>query len=234
MSNESAVTQAMANDYEVKDFENYFQVQRHEMLEYIPQRVSTLLDVGCASGSFGKLLKAERSVEIWGIEPNERAAEIAAKTLDKVICAAFDSSLNLPKQSFDCIVFNDVLEHFVDPYSALAYCKVLLKEQGVVVASIPNVRYFDNIWNLLVHKNWEYTEWGILDKTHLRFFTYKSILSTFNTFGYHVEHIEGINPLEKVHPHLIKKFKFLNLLLQNKIEDMRYLQFAIVARPNNS
>ena len=231
MSDESVVVKALSSEYEDKDFKNYFQIQRHEMLEYIPKSVSILLDVGCSSGSFGQLIKATHSVEVWGIEPNKSAAEIASQTLDKVICGAFDSSLNLPEQSFDCIVFNDVLEHLVNPKDALTYCQQLLKNKGVIVASIPNVRYFDNIWNLLVKKDWEYTESGILDKTHLRFFTNKSIVSTFDAAGYEVELIEGINPLERIHPYLLKKFRFLNRLLFNNIEDMRYLQFAVVARP---
>lgn len=232
MSNEIAKTKVMASLYEEKDFETYFQVQRHEMLDYVPTTALTILDVGCASGSFGKLLKAERTVEVWGIEPNEGAAEKATQILDKVICAGFDSSLNLPKHSFDCIVFNDVLEHLVNPFSTLLYCKELLREQGVVIASIPNVRYFYNVFELLVNGNWEYTEYGILDKTHLRFFTYRSILSTFERLGYNVETIEGINSIDKIH--LPGKFRYLNWLLwlfRNKIKDMRYLQFAVVARP---
>ncbi len=230
MNSEKRAIEAIANKYDSNDFESYFEKERHEMLNYIPQEASIILDVGCAVGSFGQLLKEKRSVEVWGVEINEYAASIAAQKLDKVICGAFDKSLNLPNRKFDCIVFNDVLEHLVDPYSALIYSKELLRDGGTVVASIPNVRYFDNIWKLLVHRDWKYTEHGILDRTHLRFFTRKSILSTFEILEYCVESIEGINPLEKEHPHRVRKFKFLNLLFCNHIEDMRYLQFAVVAR----
>jgi 2-polyprenyl-3-methyl-5-hydroxy-6-metoxy-1,4-benzoquinol methylase len=224
--------ETIASDYDSKDFDAYSQKARYEMLRYIPQEASIILDVGCAVGCFGQLLKAERSVEVWGVEVNEYAASIAAHKLDKVICGAFGKNLNLPSQGFDCIVFNDVLEHLVDPYSALIYCKKLLRDRGSIVASIPNVRYFDNIWNLLVHQDWNYTDHGILDRTHLRFFTRRSILSCFNSLGYRVEVIEGINPLEKTHPYHAKKFRFFNGVLLNKIEDMRYLQFAVVAHPN--
>ncbi len=221
----------LANDYKAKDFELYFQNERHEMLQYIPQKSYTILDVGCGGGSFGQLLKEQRPVEIWGVEMNEHAAAVAAQRLDRVVCGAFDSSLNLPTQSFDCIVFNDVLEHLVDPFAALTYSKELLRAGGVIVASIPNVRYFDNIWNLLVCKDWQYSDYGILDRTHLRFFTRRSILSTFDALGYWVECIEGINYVENLHPHHSRKFHLLNQLLFNKIEDMRYQQFAIVAHP---
>ncbi|MDZ7957156.1 MAG: class I SAM-dependent methyltransferase [Aulosira sp. DedQUE10] len=231
MNNEVKAIEMKASEYDANDFNSYLQLERHEMLKYIPQSAKNILDIGCAVGCFGQLLKAERCVEVWGVELNEHAASIATQKLDKVICGAFDKNLHLPSQRFDCIVFNDVLEHLVDPYNALIYAKQLLRDGGRIVASIPNIRYFDNIWKLLVEKDWKYTEHGILDRTHLRFFTRRSILSTFDTLGYCVDSIEGISPLEKAHPHQARKFRFLNLLLCNHIEDMRYLQFAVVARP---
>ncbi len=217
----------IVREYQKKDF-NYFEYVNQEMLRFVTQNSRRILDVGCACGGFGQLLKDTRPVEVWGIELNERAAAVASQRLDHVICAGFDSSLSLPIHSFDCIIFNDVLEHLVDPFAALLYCKELLRNGGVVVASIPNVRYFHTMWDLLVHKNWQYTDSGILDRTHLRFFTQRSILSTFNTLGYCVECIEGIHPTPS------RKFSFLNRLSFKQIEDMRYLQFAIVARPSNS
>jgi len=221
--------EALVSDYQSKDFV-YFQQERQEMLRYIPQQAHAILDVGCGGGSFGQLLKAKRPVEVWGVELNEHAASVAAQKLDHIACGAFTNNLSLPKGGFDCIIFNDVLEHLVDPFAALLYSKELLRTGGVVVASIPNVRYFDNMWNLVVHQDWQYTEQGILDRTHLRFFTRRSILATFESLGYCVECIEGINPLEKIHPYRTRKFYLLNWLLFNKIEDMRYLQFAVVAR----
>ena len=223
-----------ASKYNSEDFGIYIEKERHEMLDRIPKEAATILDVGCAVGSFGQLIKSERSSEVWGIEINDYAASIAAQKLDKVICGSFDETLDLPKDKFDCIVFNDVLEHLVDPYSALLYSKTLLRDGGKIVASIPNVRYFDNVWKLLVDKDWEYTQNGILDRTHLRFFTRTSILKTFSDLGYEIESIEGINPLEQEHPHRVKKFRILNYILLNQIEDMRYIQFAVVAHPKVS
>jgi 2-polyprenyl-3-methyl-5-hydroxy-6-metoxy-1,4-benzoquinol methylase len=231
MNTEERAIQKIATEYDAKDFDSYSQKERHEMLNYIPQNANNILDVGCAVGRFGQLLKEDRCVQVWGVELNEHAASIAAQKLDKVICGSFDKNLNLPYGKFDCIVFNDVLEHLVDPYNALIYSKELLRNGGTIIASIPNIRYFDNTWKFLVEKDWKYTEHGILDRTHLRFFTRKSILSTFDALGYSVNSIEGINPLEKEHPHQLMKFRLLNLLFCNYIEDMRYLQFAVVAQP---
>jgi 2-polyprenyl-3-methyl-5-hydroxy-6-metoxy-1,4-benzoquinol methylase len=231
VSSKKQAKEMRADQYEPKDFDVYTHNERSEMLAYIPQNAAVILDVGCALGSFGQRLKAERSVEVWGVEINEYAASIASQKLDRVICGTFDEQLGLPQKKFDCIVFNDVLEHFVDPSSALVYAQKLLTEDGKIVASIPNVRYFDNIWNLLIKRDWQYTEQGVLDRTHLRFFTHKSIIRTFEEAGYSVELIQGIGALEIAHPHRFKKFRFLNFLLFNQIEDMQHLQFAVVALP---
>jgi len=215
---------AVSNDYNV-----YAKTSRDEMAPFVPDEARSILDVGCSIGNFGSLLKSRGSAEVWGIEIDSEAAEIAAERLDRVLVGAFDRSLDIPQQ-FDCIVFNDVLEHMIDPYSALAYAKELLTEDGFVVASIPNVRYFGNIWKLIVDGTWEYTDCGILDRTHLRFFTKKSICSTFDRLGFHIGEIKGINPVDWCDPDLRQKFRYLNFFLMNKIADMRWMQFAVVAK----
>jgi methionine biosynthesis protein MetW len=220
----------MLNQYYESKVSEYFQEERHEMLKYIPKDSQIVLDVGCSSGSFGQLIKSSQNIEVWGVELDRDAALEATKKLDKVINSAFSADLDLPKQGFDCIIFNDVLEHLADPWAALKYSRELLREGGSIVASIPNVRYFNNAWEFLVEKNWNYTDWGILDKTHLRFFTQRSILSLFENLDYKVESIVGINPLSVLHPQHVKKFSLLNKLLFNNIEDMNYLQFSVVAR----
>lgn len=214
-------------DDEVKDF-SYFQCQRLEMMAYVPREAVRILDVGCGAGEFGRSLKAARPTEVWGVEVNVSAATVATQYLDRVLSEPFSNALPLPTHSFDCIIFNDVLEHLVDPFSALMYARELLCDGGAVVCSIPNVRYWSNIRHLLIDKDWQYTEHGILDRTHLRFFTRRSILSTFDNLGYNVTRIEGINAVRS------GKFSLLNWLLFNQIEDMRYLQFAIVANPRTS
>ena len=224
----------MLNQYYESKVSDYFQEERHEMLKYIPITSQIVLDIGCGSGTFGQILKSSRNIKVWGVELNQDSALDAVQKLDKVINSAFSSDLNLPEKNFDCIVFNDVLEHLTDPWSALTYSKRLLSDEGVIVSSIPNVRYFNNVWEFLVNKNWEYEDWGILDKTHLRFFTQRSILSIFDSLDYDVELIAGINPLNVLHPQHVRKFRIINRILFNHIEDMNYLQFAVVARPRKS
>ena len=213
------------NDYRV-----YAEAERREMLRFVPTGASRILDVGCSVGNFGILLKAELDAEVWGVEIDAEAAKLAEKVIDHVICGPFDKAADLPPGYFDCIVFNDVLEHMVDPYSALSYAKSLLASEGRVVASIPNVRYFSNLWDVVIRGSWEYSDTGILDRTHLRFFTKSSIESMFIDLGYDIEVLEGINALEWENQARHRWIRHLVCL--RRFEDTKWLQFAVVARAN--
>jgi len=204
----------------------YYDADRPEMLDFIPPDARHILDVGCSSGTFGQLIKRERpDAVVWGIEPNRTASELAAGRLDKVICGTFDANVpELSGQKFDCIVFNDVLEHLVNPEEVLRDSKNYLTEDGSVVASIPNVLYFPAIYSVLRNQDWKYEDSGIFDSTHLRFFTRKSIHRMFSTSGFERVESTGINTYS------FWKFNLLNYLILNRFSDCRYLQFAIVAK----
>ncbi|MGB6198917.1 MAG: class I SAM-dependent methyltransferase, partial [Candidatus Acidiferrales bacterium] len=198
-----------------------------------------MLDVGCGAGGFGASVKQTRGTEVWGVELVKSAAEKASAKLDHVINATFDSEIRLPAGTFDCIVFNDVLEHMVAPEQALRYAKTLLSHGGVIVASIPNIRNFPVIWQLLAHARWEYKDSGVLDRTHLRFFTKSSIEEMFHGEGYSLERICGINAYvgtDGTGPSrsLWAAYKTANALLLGKLSDMKYIQFAVVAKAASS
>lgn len=196
------------------------------MLPFIPQNAATILEIGCSAGTFGKLLKDERpGVEVWGIEPNEEFAGLAESRLDNFACATFQAGLPvLEGKMFDCIVFNDVLEHLVNPEQTLLDSKEYLGENGVVVASIPNILFFYQILEILLEQDWKYRDAGILDNTHLRFFTKKSIVRMFETCGYEIVRIDGINASFGL------KYKTLNFLTLGFLRDWKYVQFAVQAR----
>jgi SAM-dependent methyltransferase len=209
----------------------YFEFARPEMLPFVPPNCKRVLDVGCGKGYFGEALKQSREIEVWGIEPVAAAAAEAATKLDHVVEGMFTPEADLPVESFDGIFFNDVLEHLFDPAAALQLARKLLKPDGAVIASIPNIRHFPTMWELIVRKDWRYSDSGILDRTHLTFFTQKSILALFANCDFKVERIEGINPPSRGAARKWHLFKFINGLTFNAIEDMKYLQFAVVARP---
>ncbi len=212
-------------DFSIK-VKGYYEDKRQEMLKYIPEGIKTSLEFGCGFGRFSALIKEKFGTETWAVEIDKQAAQEAEKKLDKVINAeAFESLKNIPDKEFDCVIFNDILEHLVDPYSLLISVKKKLTDDGVIVASIPNVRYCRNFFDFVIKGTWDYSDGGTLDKTHLRFFTYKSILKMFEHLGFEVLLMEGIQPTKN------KMFRLLNILLFKKLEDLKYFRFAIVARP---
>jgi 2-polyprenyl-3-methyl-5-hydroxy-6-metoxy-1,4-benzoquinol methylase len=220
-------------DYETKASE-YFGYPRPEMVPFVPVDCRRVLDVGCADGTFGDALKKTRGIEVWGVEPTKSAAATAKSKLDRVVEGMFDPRMDLPAGSFDCILFNDVLEHMLAPESALRYARGLLSPGGVVVASIPNIRSFPTIWQLMVHARWEYQDAGVLDRTHLRFFTKSSIVDMFEREGFALERISGINAyagIPNVRWRLWLLYKLMNVLSLGALGDMKFQQFAVVARP---
>jgi len=211
-------------DYENKT-DQYYDNYRPEMLAFLPTDVSKILDVGCSNGGFGKSIKENRDVEIWGIEPMNDPATKARSVLDKVIENNIESAIKeLPSNYFDVIYFNDVLEHLLDPYFVLETIKDKLKDGGVVISSIPNIRYFRNFFKLLFNKDFEYTLEGVMDKTHLRFFTTNSIKNMYSNAGYSIIKHQGINGSKSLKP------KLFNILFGFKASDVRYSQFATVAK----
>lgn len=195
------------------------------MLKYIPENIKTCLEVGCADGNFSLLVQEKFNAECWGVEILKDAADVASQKLHKVLnCDINDAMEQLPDNYFDCIVFNDVIEHLLDPYKVLEDIKIKLKKDGIIIASIPNVRFWNNIKALFFAGEWNYKDSGILDWTHLRFFTYKSIIKMFEKTGYKIINIEGLRPT--------KSFSFCisNFLMFGKLSNARYHQFACVAK----
>lgn len=197
------------------------------MVPFIPVTAKRILDIGCSTGGFGAKVKQKyHRIEFWGIEPHEEAAKEADKVLDKVISNPFENNMpELEGERFDVIVFNDVLEHLVEPGAVLKVCKNYLTPEGVILASIPNVLYFPVFFNqIILREDWKYTDEGILDNTHLRFFTKKSIIRLFEESGFSVTNVCGINRYVPFY------YWLFNLITFNKIKEWRYRQYAVVAK----
>lgn len=162
----------------IQNNNNYYRNQRKSLSVHIPDGKHQILDVGCGSGYFGAYLKESgKANQVFGIELIEEAATEAATLLDRVICAdldVFDLSTLSDKWgeiSFDFIVCADVLEHVKNPWATLASLAKYLKPGGKLVVSIPNVRHWSVVVSLLLRGRWDYQDAGIMDRTHLRFFT---------------------------------------------------------------
>jgi 2-polyprenyl-3-methyl-5-hydroxy-6-metoxy-1,4-benzoquinol methylase len=121
--------------------------------------------------------------EVWGIEPDETAALAAGVRLSRVIQGSFPTQALKGAGQFDLILFADSLEHILDPWTALAEARHLLARGGLLVLSVPNVGHYSVIWQLL-RGRWEYREQGLLDITHMRFFTPRSLRDALTKTGF--------------------------------------------------
>jgi 2-polyprenyl-3-methyl-5-hydroxy-6-metoxy-1,4-benzoquinol methylase len=169
----------------------YFEANRYEVASLLPGVYSKVLEIGCATGSFSGHLVLP--CEYWGIEPNHIAAAAAKERIGRVLIGIYDEvESQLPDGYFDLVICNDVIEHMVDHDAFLLKIKKKMTSDGVIVGSIPNIRHITALAKLLIGKDWPYSESGILDRTHLRFFTERSLRRTFDSHGYHIEVIRGL------------------------------------------
>ena len=163
---------------------DYYGFQRPEVQRLVSRRARSVLDVGCAQGAVGAGIKRRQGASVWGVEPTPQAAAAAARVLDHVVQAPIEEALaQLPERGFDSIILADVLEHLVDPGQVLKALSEKLAPAGEIIVTLPNVRHWSVVQGLL-EGSWEYQEAGILDRTHLRFFTRQSALALFERAGF--------------------------------------------------
>jgi len=208
----------------------YFEHKRTEILNFMPKEFKSILDIGCGAGGF--LSNFDNKIYRAGIEPDKKASELAKEGADLIINGEFNEEtiielLKISKvQKFDCISFNDVLEHLYDPWKAIQLCKNIISPRGIIIASIPNILFYSNIWNIIKNQDFLYENAGLMDITHIRFFTKKSIIRMFETMGFNVKMIQGINAVTSF------KYYLANFMFLNKLRDLKFIQFVIIATPD--
>jgi len=142
-----------------------------------------ILEVGCACGAtLLKIKETFKNASLYGIELNEHTAFFASLIAD-VRAQDIENGLDYEEEFFDYIILGDILEHLNDPWKTVNNFKKYLKSNGKLLVSIPNVMHFSNMRTLL-NGNWTYTDSGILDRTHLRFFTLNELTKMFYQAGY--------------------------------------------------
>ena len=205
----------------------YYEFTRSEMVAFLPANYSRALEIGCGAGTFIDALN--KGAERWGVEQDSAAAELAIKRADRILVGSFESvKEELPDCYFDLIICNDVIEHMEHPGLFLEQIKTKLSDNGSLIVSIPNVRFLPNLYELLVLKDWRYRKAGVLDQTHLRFFTRKSLVRTLENSDWHVEKISGINRYGNRILSLKRLVSYIGQVLLGF--DTAFLQFAVRAR----
>lgn len=171
--------------------QSYYQMTRPEIVPFVPKTAKRILEIGCAAGGFRRNFDAK--IEYWGVEPVESAASEAQEQGMRVLCGTYDAvSDSIPDGYFDVVVCNDVIEHVVDTNAFLSSIGRKLVPGGCLVGSIPNIRFIGTLKMLLFRRDWFYEDSGIMDRTHLRFFTPKSFRRVLQENGFEVERLEGI------------------------------------------
>lgn len=214
---------------------------RPEIVQFLPDNYTKVLEIGCHEGDFSYNLKKE--CEIWGVEPNRTAAEYALQKLNKVLIGKYEEIYHeLPDAYFDLVICNDVIEHIADHDNFFKSIQNKMTCEGVLIASVPNVRHISNLYGLLVKKDWEYQNNGILDYTHLRFFTEKSLLRTLNSHQFKIEHFTGINSCIKKYA-LVGDLFSISITLLTSLSilatlgyywDIQYLQYGFRVKKTTS
>jgi 2-polyprenyl-3-methyl-5-hydroxy-6-metoxy-1,4-benzoquinol methylase len=177
---------------------HYFTGARRDFVELLPSDpTATILDVGCGAGETGALaLKEKKCLRYVGIELMPEAAEKARAMSPEIIVGDIEQvDLNFPDATFDAVIFSEVLEHLAWPDKVLKKIGPKLKPGALVLASSPNIAHW-KIARDLVRGQFDPTEIGIMDRTHLRWFTPTTYAAMFTNAGYDVERVWPIRPLK--------------------------------------
>ncbi len=164
----------------------------HRMIIEMVDRRSRVLEIGCATGYMTKHLRDELGCSVTAVEIDPAQAAQAEPYADRLIVGDIaDAAMwDRIEGEFDFAIFADVLEHLSDPWEALRRTRGVLAEGGAILASIPNVAYH-KVRKQLLLGGFDYTHFGILDSSHLRFFTAKTARALFESNGYRVEKMLG-------------------------------------------
>ncbi len=176
---------------------DYFSRVNRDLLALIPPDAKIVLEIGCGAGALCEAYRRVNPGVRWvGIEADSQAGELAKQSgrCDAVCILDAEDMEQNPKgdpQPPDVLVFGDVLEHMRDPWEVLKGTAHLLRSGGQCLASIPNMQHFSAIYHLLIGE-WPLADEGLFDRTHLRWFTLKSIREMFDGAGLQILEVRGI------------------------------------------
>jgi len=197
---------------------------------------SRVLDIGCAAGDVARIL-SQRGCSVWGVENDRVAVELARAYCQRVVVgdvAALDLEATLAGTLFDAVLFLDVLEHLLDPAAALRKAARLLAADGKVLASIPNVAH-GAVRLQLLGGRFRYTDAGLLDRTHVKFFDLAGVEELFKSSGYLIEECRRVTRSLEETEIRVDLDAFPPELPEMILRDPEALtyQFFVIARPTD-
>lgn len=209
-----------------------------DLLQLIPSNANNVIEIGCSSGALAREFKKQNNSVDWvGVEIDDSYAELAKRYCDRTLVVDIDDCDPSFFQQFsdrDCWVFGDTLEHFKDPWSVLKNIRSVIPRDGSVTACIPNAQH----WSLVVRMalgDFRYEDSGLLDRTHLRWFSRQTMIELFETSGFRI--IEGIPRIfnepnrDKFLPLIAEIAKITGIDPDLVINDAIALQYVVRAVP---
>jgi 2-polyprenyl-3-methyl-5-hydroxy-6-metoxy-1,4-benzoquinol methylase len=212
-----------ALDYSEKQ-KGYFDGTRIAFVQELPRKPSArLLEIGCGNGRTAAAMKAEGKCGwVCGIELCAEPAAEARTRLDQVIVGNVEQlELDLPEKSFDILILSEVLEHLVNPGAVLQKLRRFLKPDAIVLAGSPNVCHH-SVVRMVLAGRWQYESKGIMDATHLRWFTAGTYRELFESNGFVVDRVGPANPFSR-------KARIANALLLGRMRHLFYTQIFLRA-----
>ncbi|HUH93984.1 MAG TPA: class I SAM-dependent methyltransferase [Casimicrobiaceae bacterium] len=219
----------------------YHENPRTEIASFLNEPPGLVLDIGCGGGAMGKLIKEKfPGTRVIGIERNPHAAERARQYVDRVICDDIEKvriADHLGDAQIGTVLLLDVLEHLYDPWRALLRIRGWLQPSTRVLASVPNVRNLATLDELAAGR-WDYRENGVLDISHVRFFTRATLLQLFEETGYSVLAIEPLTQPTRIDnlviarrpDRLITRNLTIRFCSFSDLEDLYAFQYVVDAR----
>lgn len=210
---------------------DYFSHARREIAPHLPMVVGRSLDIGCGNGTTSAFIRHLHPELVWagGVELFPDAAEKARTVLDQVWCGDLEKTAfetEIAPQSLDLVLCLDVLEHLVDPWTVVKRISPLLKPEGRLIISIPNIRNWKFIRKLFFNGDFHYRDAGLLDRTHLRFFVRDTAIELAEAGGLQVTHAGNAHPWKPLDMRNI-----LSLASGHGLDDLMIKQFILVASP---
>lgn len=209
-----------------------------DLLRLIPPTVKKVIEIGCSSGALAREFKKQSNDVNWiGVEIDASYAELAKRHCDKTLVANIDDCGESFYKEFtdrDCWIFGDTLEHFKNPWSVLRNIRSVISSNGSVVACIPNAQHWSLIIRLAIG-DFRYEDSGLLDRTHLRWFTRQTMIELFESQGFRIA--EGLPRVfdepnrDKFLPSIAEIAKNCGIEPELVVNDTIPLQYVVRAVP---
>ncbi len=199
----------------------YYGTLRTDMVPELPDPLGRVLDVGCASGLTGTLLRPRGPSRLTGIEINADAADAARAIYDDVLVGPAETVLAGLADEFDTILCYDVLEHLLDPWAVLGHLARLSADGARLHVSVPNARHLSLMVDVMLRGTFNYQPHGHRDDTHLRWFTPRDIETAIEQAGFEIR--------SRSHPPISLPRRALASLTGGKSTEFLVAQWQVLA-----